>query len=164
MKQVLIALVISASAGLFGQQVNEDYPVGRVYRHILFNKKWHATFEPEFNSFVPNRAAADVVKKHRKQLTFKIVMGFWCEDSHVWVPRFLKILEEYGISEDQFKIFGVDEDKKAGFEGFMALNIVNVPTFIVYYDKKEMGRIVEQPDGDLENHLLRILKPLSEKR
>jgi len=164
MKIIVMALCISAITGLSAQQVQEEFPVGRVLRHILFNKKWHATFEPEFNSFTPNNAAADIVKKHRKQLTFKIVMGFWCEDSHIWVPRFLKIMDSYGISDDQYKIFGVDEDKKAGFEGFMALNIVNVPTFIVYFDKKEMGRIVEQPDGDLENHLLRILKPLSEKR
>jgi hypothetical protein len=93
----------------------------------------------------------------------KIVMGFWCDDSKVQVPRMLKILDEAkwdAESDDHLKIFGVDENKQAGFEGFKALSIVNVPTFIVYYDDMEIGRIVESPKVSLEKDLVEILKKI----
>lgn len=37
-------------------------------------------------------------------------------------------------------------------------HIERVPTFIVYADGRELGRIVETPEGSLEEHLVKILK------
>jgi hypothetical protein len=39
-----------------------------------------------------------------------------------------------------------------------ARRIERVPTFIVYGDGREIGRIVETPEGSLEEHLVKILK------
>ncbi len=136
-------------------------PVGKVARDILFNKKFGATFSPAYDQYQPNAEAVSRLKKFRKHLTFKIVMGFWCEDSRLYVPQFLKIVEAAGFTEEQFKIYAVDEQKQASFEGFNALRIVNVPTFIFYIDKKEVGRIIESPKGaTLEEDILRILAPI----
>jgi thiol-disulfide isomerase/thioredoxin len=157
---LLIFCLLGYMANGMAQYDENRIPVGKVARDILFNKKFGPTFAPGYTQYQPQAEAVQMLKKFRKQLTFKIVMGFWCEDSQKHVPHFLKIIEAAGFTEEQFKIYGVDEQKQAAFEGFNSLNIVQVPTFILYIDKKEVGRIVESPKGaNLEEDILRILIP-----
>jgi hypothetical protein len=46
------------------------------------------------------------------------------------------------------------------------LSIEKVPTFIFYHDNKEIGRIIEEPKGDIGNNIVDILegKSSEEKR
>lgn len=139
------------------------YPVGRVKRSVFEIPRHAEFFNPTYDAYQPDAGVINLLKKYRKKLTFRIVMGFWCDDSRLHVPHFLKILETAGIPEDQIRIYGVDENKQASFEGFNALRIVNVPTFIVYLEKTEIGRIVETPTGaSLDADLSAILLKLKE--
>ncbi len=141
----------------------KKYPEGNVNYSVLFNSKNKGTFEPEFLSYKPDADVIKFIKKNSKDVRIKIVMGFWCEDSQIQVPRMLRVLKDAGWDvedEKQVKIYGVDENKWAGFEGFQAMNIVNVPTFIVYYNNKEVGRIVEKPKTTLEKDLVEILQKI----
>jgi hypothetical protein len=139
------------------------YPVGRVYRHVLSNKKFEPLFSPALNDWKAEGEAISLLKKYSKRLSFKIILGFWCEDSYLWVPRFLSFLDNAGIDEEQYKLFGVDKNKMAGFEGYAALKIINVPTFIIYYDKREIGRIVEHPEQGLSEDLVKMIKRVEQK-
>jgi hypothetical protein len=81
----------------------------------------------------------------------------------MYVPHLLKTLEEAKWDtedNDQLKIFGVDINKEAGFEGFKALNITKVPTIIVYYNDREIGRIEESPKITIEEDLVKIMKSI----
>lgn len=141
----------------------KKYPEGNVNYNVLFNTKNKGTFEPEFLSYKGDADAIKFIKKNSKDVKIKIVMGFWCEDSQIQVSRMLRVLKDAGWDvedEKQVKIYGVDENKWAGFEGFQAMNIVNVPTFIVYYNNKEVGRIVESPKLTLEKDLVEILQKI----
>lgn len=168
MKMIKILVVISVFLyvnTLIQAQNNEakKYPEGNVNYNVLFNSKNKGTFEPEFLSYKADADAIKYIKKNSKDVRIKIVMGFWCEDSQIQVPRMLRILKDAGWDvedEKQVKIYGVDENKWAGFEGFQAMNIVNVPTFIVYYNNKEVGRIVEKPKSSLEKDLVEILQKI----
>jgi hypothetical protein len=141
----------------------KKYPEGNVNYSVLFNSKNKGIFEPEFLSYKGDPDAIKYIKKNSKDVRIKIVMGFWCEDSQIQVPRMLRVLKDAGWDvedEKQVKIYGVDENKWAGFEGFQAMNIVNVPTFIVYYNNKEVGRIIETPKSSLEKDLVEILQKI----
>jgi len=166
MKQHFFAvwLVLFVFSTLSAQDHGQKkYPEGNINYSVLFNSKNKGMFEPEFNSYVPDADAIKYIKANRKGLRMKIVMGFWCDDSKIYVPRMLKLLKVAGwdVEEDQIvKIYGVNENKQAGFDGFTALHITHVPTFIVYYNNDEVGRIVELPKQTLEHDLVEILKKI----
>jgi len=88
----------------------------------------------------------------------KIVLGTWCHDSQIQVPRFFKILSKAEYKKDKPEIIGVNLDKKIPGRDISSLNINRVPTFIFYKDKKEIGRIIESPKQSLEADMLSILQ------
>lgn len=149
----VLLIVISIEMVVHGQQ-----PVGRVANPMFFGKQYGPVFEPGFKAYIPKKEAIQRLKAHKKQLSFKCVLGFWCEDSKIHVPAFLKIMDALGMGEQEYRMYGVDENKQAAFEGFNALRIEFVPTIIVYYEGTEIGRWVETPAESLEEDLLRIVE------
>ncbi len=89
--------------------------------------------------------------------TIKIVMGTWCSDSRREVPRFYKLLDELKLVDEEITLINVDRMKKVPEINMDDLNILLVPTFIIYRGGKEIGRIVETPIETLEKDLLNIL-------
>ncbi len=88
---------------------------------------------------------------------FKIVLGTWCGDSRREVPRFVKILDFVNFPKDKMFFMNVDRNKKGIGNEVEDLDIELVPTFIIYENGKEIGRIVETPTQTLEKDLLKII-------
>lgn len=88
-----------------------------------------------------------------------VVLGTWCHDSQREVPRLLRILDELGrLGVDvPARYIAVSREKKEPADQIQGLGIEMVSTIIYYRNGAEMGRIVETPDGPLEDHLLRIV-------
>lgn len=107
----------------------------------------------DFNSEVVNKLKSLI----GEDITIKIVMGTWCPDSRREVPRFMKIMETVNFPEDRIQFIGVDDSKFSPIENFEALNIQRVPTFIIYRNKIESGRIIENPATSLEQDMVNIL-------
>lgn len=161
-KYIFLLLLFIPLTNTFAQ-VDGDYPVGKIKRDVLFSYKNKATFQPAYDSYTPKAEAVKYLKAQKGKFKIKVVMGFWCDDSKIYVPQLLKALEEAKWDtndDDQLKIFGVDTNKFAGFEGFKSLNIEKVPTIIVYYDDREIGRIVETPKATVEEDLVAIMKSI----
>lgn len=112
----------------------------------------------EYDEYKPDR---NIVKKLEKEIkdmiNIKIVMGSWCPDSQREVPRFYKIMDEAGISNENIELLSVNGEKVIPGMDIGAMNIERVPTFIVYDGIKELGRIIETPAETLEKDLLMIL-------
>ena len=72
--------------------------------------------------------------------------------------RFYKILDETGYKEINLTVIGVNRDKNALSVNIENLDVELVPTFIVYQNDKELGRIVESPRKSLEDDLWKIVK------
>jgi hypothetical protein len=96
------------------------------------------------------------------------VLGTWCSDSRREVPRFWKVMEVCGLPAASLQMLAVgraDDPAAAAWEesegvapGYRALHGVKlVPTFIVFEDGLELGRIVETPAVSLEADLAAIL-------
>jgi len=103
----------------------------------------------------------DIVKKlqvtDKNDLTIKIVMGTWCPDSRREVPRFMRILDSWKFPSDKITLIGVDNAKLSTVREYDTLNIARVPTFIIYINNVEAGRIIENPVTSLEQDILNII-------
>jgi thiol-disulfide isomerase/thioredoxin len=94
----------------------------------------------------------------RDDLTIKIVMGSWCPDSRREVPRFMRILQIWQFPAAKVTFIGVDNAKLSPVGEYISLNIERVPTFIIYKNNIEVGRIIENPKTSLEQDMVNILK------
>jgi thiol-disulfide isomerase/thioredoxin len=90
-------------------------------------------------------------------LKMTIVMGTWCPDSRREVPKLMRILDIWRFPLSQVTIIGVDKAKKASVSDFESLDIQRVPTFIIYKNNIEAGRIIENPVTSLEQDMVNIL-------
>jgi len=90
-------------------------------------------------------------------LTIKIVMGSWCPDSRREVPRFMRILDKWQFPIAKVIFIGVDNAKLAPVGEYSGLSIERVPTFIIYKNNIEAGRIIENPKTSLEQDIVNIL-------
>jgi thiol-disulfide isomerase/thioredoxin len=87
----------------------------------------------------------------------EVYLGVWCGDSMREVPRFWRALDAAGDVPFDVKHVGLDETFSAGDVSLEEFNIEAVPTFIVYRDGEEVGRIVEDAPENIETHLLALL-------
>jgi hypothetical protein len=93
----------------------------------------------------------------KENISMKIIMGTWCPDSRREVPRMMRILEIWGMPMSKVTFIGVDRKKNATVKDYSSLNIEKVPTFIIYKNNIEAGRIIETPKTSLEQDMVNIL-------
>lgn len=111
-----------------------------------------------YSSYEPDVAQIAELVLFSRDIEITIVLGTWCGDSKIQVPRFFKVIDALGISDQNLTLICTDGEKKAENGLLDHLDIVQVPTFIFYLQEKELGRIVESPQTTLENEMLNILK------
>ncbi|MGB8492523.1 MAG: thioredoxin family protein [Bacteroidales bacterium] len=115
-------------------------------------------YEKGFDDYRPDQ---DVIARlsalNTDDITITVVMGTWCPDSRREVPRFMKVLSLWKFPLGKVTFIGVDNEKKSPLGDYEKLDIVRVPTFIIYNNKVEAGRIVENPVASLEQDMLNIL-------
>jgi hypothetical protein len=82
-------------------------------------------------------------------------------DSKIWVPRFFKLMDEAGIKDERIEMIALNSNKYTFITDVSKMDIEKVPTFIVYNSEgKELGRITEKPEKELEKDFLKIIKKL----
>jgi len=163
MKIILIVLLLTGSMTFC--QINkivEDTKtgkpmlIGKTTRDAFQNKNFSEWYNSEYTKYEVNKGRLAASEDKIKNKSIKIVMGTWCSDSRREVPRMLKILDIIGVPKEQITIVNVDRNKKGITNEVDKLNIKLVPTFILYEDEKEIGRIIETPEETLEKDLVRI--------
>ena len=121
------------------------------YPYSVWSNKGFDNYTPESE---PLNKLFDIDKSG---LIIKIVMGTWCSDSRREVPRFMKVLYYWQFPVDNVTFIGVDDAKKSPVEEYIKLDIQRVPTFIIYKNNIEAGRIIENPTTSLEQDIVNIL-------
>ena len=143
------------------QEDKADYIITR---KKLDNTVKYTWFTKSYSTYKPNDSLVKSIRKVRKHLKFVVFGGSWCEDTHIWLPRFYKVMESAGVKKKNIALYGVDRDKKpAGNVKDKTAperdyKIDRVPTFIVYYDDKEIGRIIESVRNSVEEDIVKILE------
>lgn len=115
-------------------------------------------FKSQYDVYKPTKLYINKLQEIIDDVEITIVLGTWCSDSKREVPRFYKVLNEAGYNDRRVKIIAVDKNKEAIVVDISDMDIQKVPTFIIYRNDKEIGRIVETPKKSLERDLWKIVK------
>ncbi len=162
---------LSLLASTFAQDVNNKYMDPKLEKMVLIGYcdkgglqegDFGIYYEKQFETYESKNS---VVKKINAitingGIEIVCVFGDWCSDSKLQVPRFYKLLDELNFPLTNTKLIAVDRTKKAQSLDISEYKILRVPTFIVYFNEQEIGRIVETPNKSLEKDLLKILKSI----
>ncbi len=175
-KNLLLPVLLFFSAGLYSQNVDssaianeynrvvmdsttgEDILIGLCTREALKDFPEYAEFwQKQYDTYEPYTEFLETLSDTLKKVKITIVMGTWCGDSKMQVPRFYRIMDELGIPDSSITLICVDRKKKAGGLNIEDYYVEWVPTFIFMKGKVELGRIVEAPSESLENDMSLIL-------
>ena len=171
MKKIFLAglLLVFVLPGAFAQKANKvvvdpvlhrKVLVGNCTRNGLEHGIFSQWFNEEYKNYHPDATVVKAIAKKINKTTITLVFGSWCGDSKMQVGRFYKILDEAGYKSYTVKVIAVTRDLKGGDTSISDLNIQRIPTFIIYFKNKEIGRIVESPKVSLETDLATILKKI----
>lgn len=171
MKSILLPLISSFFIFPFysqAQEINQSYIDKKGNTHLcgkfdlstLENDTTYSSWYLESQEqYIPNFKESEW-KKNLKNTEVEIYIGTWCGDSKNWVPKFVELWKELGLKTDQLQfiaLYNGDEHYKQGPNGEeKGKNIHRVPTFIFKEDGKEIARIVEHPQNDLETDVAQI--------
>jgi len=117
--------------------------------------EWYMTGKDEY--MPESESLNKLLDINKDELTIKIVMGTWCPDSRREVPRFMRVMDIWQFPYQKITFIGVDDAKLSPVGEYEGLDIQRVPTFIIYKNNIETGRIIENPKTSLEQDIVDIL-------
>ncbi len=136
--------------------------VGHAPLTALQQNNYKTWYDQSYNTYSVDKASVEKTKPLLQNKRMDIFLGTWCGDSKREVPRMIKLLEAAGMEIAKLNLIFVDNSteryKQSPQHEEKGLAIHHVPTFILYDEKKELGRIVESPVVSLEKDLLAILQ------
>jgi thiol-disulfide isomerase/thioredoxin len=116
---------------------------------------WYIKGHDEYQA--NSEAINKLLEINKDGVTIKIVMGTWCPDSRREVPRFMRIIDTWQFPVSNITFIGVDNAKLSPVGEYTGLGIEWVPTFIIFKNNIEKGRIIENPKTSLEQDMVNIL-------
>lgn len=170
MKPLLIILMLISTMHAGAQQLNKKIKDKAWKKDIMLNEctregilslaEVKAVYDREYPKYELDSALILKIEPLLKGKKITVVMGTWCGDSRYQLPHFFKIMDALNVSEKDFRLICVDGYKKAENGLIDGLDIQRVPTFIIYDEGQEIGRIIESPKETIEKDLLAILTPV----
>jgi hypothetical protein len=130
-----------------GEQVTVD-------KILATGPEWQEKFE----KFQPESDMIEALKSKLDTGTkIDVYLGLWCKDSRNNVPLFIKIMKLAGGSSTvRYFDLAKKENKETPF--FVEeLQVDKVPTFIVFRNGAEIGRITENPKVGMLEDLMEIV-------
>jgi thiol-disulfide isomerase/thioredoxin len=104
--------------------------------------------------YVPSKAAQEHLRQWAPALFVKVYAGSWCSDTKKLLPDFMRLAELTGIS---YSLYFLDMSKKSPAGEEKKDSILFLPTFILYKDGEELGRVIETAPHGIERHLEKLL-------
>ena len=156
---IIIGLSLSVSAySQFNYHDASTWLLGELSPDMLQEPPHMEWYNRGFDEYNPDLApVGTLISIDKSDVSITIVMGTWCPDTRREFPRFMKLMALWGFPLENIRIIGVDSNKKAPLGDYDLLDIKKVPTFIIYKNKVEAGRIIEYPVTSLERDLVDIL-------
>jgi len=142
------------------EKLDKDVLVGYVDSTGLYDGVFGLYYKTQYEIYSPKSKFVKKAKAIFKDGDYEIVtiFGDWCSDSKLQVGRFDKVLAEASFPNNKYKHIAVDRDKKARGVDITKYRILRVPSFIIFLNGIEIGRITESPDTTLEKDLYNILR------
>ncbi len=118
-------------------------------------------FKKNYNLGKPDAAAVAAFKQHATDFHVLIFGGTWCPDTQNLLPQFYRLADAAGYADSSITLVGVDHSKTTLDNLNKTFHLINVPTFIVLKNGKEVGRVIEYGEsGDAMKELGKIVEDL----
>lgn len=131
--------------------------LGKINREGLQSKPYSEWFEENYKTQVIDTLSIKKIENLLKDVSIKVFMGTWCEDSQREVPHLYKILDSIDFDTSRLEVIAMTDIKETPQNYEKDLNIEYVPTLLFYKDDKELGRYVELAQETLEKDMIAIL-------
>lgn len=152
---LLVSLVLIFSLGLVPCGAGPKDLTGPTTREAILAHT--PSWQDQIAAYQPDPAALDKLRGLGREVRIEVFFGSWCSDSMAHVSAFFKILDLVDSPLLQPSYFGVPEAKEKRAAFFEGRTIEKLPTFIIWVDGREVGRIVETPQKSVEADLVKIL-------
>jgi thiol-disulfide isomerase/thioredoxin len=131
---------------------------GKINRALIETDTTFGWFKENMKWGTANKKAVELIKIKKADLHFIVFAGTWCEDTQNLLPVFYRMIDKAEFPDNKIVLYGTDRDKKTLLQIEQKYSVINVPTFIVMYKNKEIGRVVEFGKyGDIEKEIAEIL-------
>ena len=135
--------------------------VGEISKKEISSEPYAKWYFKYYNAYKADSLELSKLRINLSGVEIKVILGTWCSDSRRETPRLFKILDGIKYPEDKISMFAVDRDQfrneRDSIEEIKDLNIIRVPTIILFRGDREMGRIIEYPVQSLEKDMNLIL-------
>lgn len=169
MKKIISIVIISfAFLQLSAQEINQvmldpdlkrAVLIGLVNEQGLINPIFVEDWDGKMEIYSPDKVLTKKLKKFfKKNKDIKVIVFFasWCHDSQIQMPDFVKLAQKVKMKNVTF--YALSRKKDMPSMDIEKYNIELVPTFIVYREEVEIGRIIESPKVSLEKDLWEMVK------
>ena len=129
--------------------------LGKITARELYEK--YPVFAENASAYKPDSRIVERIGRLDGDTAVVMFLGTWCGDSVREVPRFLKLIESADNPRISLVMYGLDKSLDDGEGIAHEYNIERVPTMVFLREDREVGRLVEPPDGTMEKDLLRVL-------
>ncbi len=141
---------------------------GKVKMSDLLKESSCSWLDEGAQSYQPNANAIQQLTDNLGNYRFVVFVGTWCSDTKDLLPKFYKTILEAQIPLSVIEMYAVDREKRSLKEEEKIYKIERVPTFIVFHQNREVGRIVESVQAsietDLANMIVKDAQDLEEKK
>jgi thiol-disulfide isomerase/thioredoxin len=150
MKAIIFCILLIGTTNIYGQSQFEVIGSGqdKTLKGLLNRKD--IISDSSFTWYSANQAGykvdtltVEALKTHADSIQILAFGGTWCHDTQFILPKFFTMVDAAKFPEKQITIIGLDEQKHSIGNLAEAMAVVNVPTFIVMKNGKEIGRVVE---------------------
>jgi len=114
-------------------------------------------FKQHFNNYTPKDRYIEQLQFFGRSARICVYSRLGCRLGAEHIPAFIKVLDKADNPLIEAEYYILPEDQSLWEIDFPDKHISLSPTFIVYVDGEEKGRIVEKPLNSLEQDLIDIL-------
>lgn len=149
---LLISLVLIPSLG-FSQN---PHIVGKTTSQEV--REQHGVFDIYTKRYSPHTPSVTYLSEIKDSVQIYVLFGTWCHDSKKQVPAFIKTLEEANNPLIKVEYIALTKSKTDPEDEYKRWGLKLTPTFVIYRNGIELGRIIEEPKAKLEQDLVTILQ------
>ena len=116
-------------------------------------------FRASHEQYQPTPADLQAMAEIPDDIDIEVYFGTWCHDSQRELGRFIKLLQQSGRSVARVSYRGLTTSKRDQSGRAAQLGVRYTPTFVVFRNGRELGRIVESPRTSLARDIRALVSP-----
>ena len=111
-------------------------------------------------AYNPDKTALDAIKGSKKPIELDAYFATWCPHCKIYMPKFLKVIQEAGNPNLKVSLCGVPKNFGAEKGPWEGKGIQSIPTVIVKYEGKELTRLSTPETSQPEIEIAALLSTL----